>query len=441
MSLKLDAMFLLGNYKYLRSAVLNNEYLYKKMTVSQIEKLIDYGISNNDKELVISLINTTEASYNSSIKAIKYLINNHYNYLVEKYKDNYKVRKTINCYLESFFSSFSDDLIKVEDKYFLAKPIYYLYATINDDEKLERLKEYLTKDTKNFDFYHNVMLLYKNSNKDIPEDIINNMLSFGYDKYKNSIFTFGKSLIKCTCNEKNKHHLDQIFNHISKIKYQNNFYFDDYFEYISNLPISSLKHELLKKLLILNISDNNKLYSLCLELNKFNDYKTIALIISKLENVQKESIFKDWLNKNNYKAIDAIINNIPEEIQEKYINDAMDKNDINKMLVLAVTTDTMSTYHLIYKLVNVSDFINIFLISNAKGRFNSYVMDRILKNNNIDYIIYLLNQLYILKSIGFINLIKFIIDYKYIDLFNVEDQEVIKEYFREKEDFILTLKK
>lgn len=438
MSLKISAMFLLREYKKIKREVLKDTQIINKMASHLIDKLLSYAIKTKDKELILALISTSH--HETSIIAIKYLINNCYNYLVNEYKKEYKVRRKINFYLENFFSFFTDDLIQVNDDFFLTKRIYS-FVKITDEAKLERLKDFLTDTNKSFEPFYNIMILYRNSNRKVPEDVVSKALVFGYDKYKDSIFTAGKTIIKCTCNKNNIAELDKILNYIARFKYQNNFYFDDYLDYISTLPASDLKHEILKKLLLLRVNDNKRLYALCLELIKFHDFKTISLIINNLDIDQKENIFVAALNEEDVENVNSIIKYIPEEMQEKYNLLALKEGNINRALVLAVTTDTITTYKLIDQLININDWINIYLICNTKKRFNSYVIDKIFNTNTHEYIIHLLNQMYLLSSVGFIYLIKFIIDYKYLKQFKADEQDIINAYYKEKEDLVLTLKK
>lgn len=323
-------------------------------------------------------------------------------------------------YFKLIFSKYSeyfiDTLIENEDWEFIIDIIKYDRGHMLCNESRQKIMEFLLSRYYVLDLDSLINLSHISDN----QVLIDLILSYEYTEYMPLIFKH-----KATSK-------GLLLNIIKKIKPEN------IKEFIHNFPkLPWLLKETYEY--VVNNYDGEEQNSYLFELidfcpNAYFDRNDIVNTI--LENIIRNDISTDA----NIKSTEKLMSYLTEAEQNEKCLKALEEKNSKMIILLTATTDCVTTYKLVDYILELKSIAAYgYLLQSLKGRFSTYAMDKIIKENDIDVVRQLLNQLYLFNAVGFIILIKFIVEYKYISLFSEEEQSFIMENYAEKEDLVLSL--
>lgn len=400
--------FLKKDYKALADYILRNRYSFNKdFSEKQISIMTNYGLETQNVLLLRYLFEYM--SEEDKIRTGKSLAGDLLPLVLKQ--DNY-FKLIFSRYSEYFI----DTLIENEDWKFILELIEYDKGYMLCKESRQKITEFLLSRNYILDLDHLIKLscLFDN------QDLIDMILSYEYSEYMPLIKKYDATSKKL------------LLSIIKKIKPEN---IKEFIYNFSKIPW------LLKETYdyVVNNYDGEEQNSYLFELidfcpNAYFDRNDIVNTI--LENIIRNDISTDA----NIKSTEKLMSNLTEAEQNEKCLKALEEKNKKMIILLTATTDCVATYKLVDYILELKSIAAYgYLIQSLKGRFSTYAMDKIIKENDIDVVRQLLNQLYLFNAIGFIILIKFIVEYKYISLFSEQEQEFIMENYAEKEDLVLSL--
>lgn len=400
--------FFKKDYKALADYILRNRYSFNKdFSEKQISIMTNYGLETQNVLLLRYLFEYM--SEEDKIRTGKALAGDLLPLVLKQ--DNY-FKLIFSRYSEYFI----DTLIENEDWKFILELIEYDKGYMLCKESRQKITEFLLSRNYILDLDYLIKLSCLSDN----HDLIDMILSYEYSEYMPLIKKYDATSKKL------------LLSIIKKIKPEN---IKEFIYNFSKIPW------LLKETYdyVVNNYDGEEQNSYLFELIDFcpNPYFDKNDIVSTiLENIIRNDISTDA----NIKSTEKLMSNLTEAEQNEKCLKALEEKNKKMIILLTATTDCVATYKLVDYILELKSIAAYgYLIQSLKGRFSTYAMDKIIKENDIDVVRQLLNQLYLFNAIGFIILIKFIVEYKYISLFSEEEQSFIMENFAEKEDLALSL--
>lgn len=400
--------FLKKDYKALADYILRNRYSFNKdFSEKQISIMTNYGLETQNVLLLRYLFEYM--CEEDKIRTGKALAGDLLPLVLKQ--DNY-FKLIFSRYSEYFI----DTLIENEDWKFILELIEYDKGYMLCKESRQKITEFLLSRNYILDLDYLIKLSCLSDN----QDLIDMILSYEYSEYMPLIKKYDATSKKL------------LLSIIKKIKPENIKKFIYNFSKIPWLLKETYDY-------VVNNYDGEEQNSYLFELIDFcpNPYFDKNDIVSTiLENIIRNDISTDA----NIKSTEKLMSNLTEAEQNEKCLKALEEKNSKMIILLTATTDCVTTYKLVDYILELKSIAAYgYLLQSLKGRFSTYAMDKIIKENDIDVVRQLLNQLYLFNAIGFIILIKFIVEYKYISLFSEEEQSFIMENYAEKEDLVLSL--